>query len=161
MCLRHRSHPRPPAVTTFGQHLHASDTGLPKWGCGEESSSIFNKFIPNCSLGEGWGWWSPALPARPWLCHLHPLKGRACSPLPPHQPTPASSEHCPGLLGHLDKSWLQGLGSSSAVAALSRAKATGAKFPPALWNYEPGTVVRPHHACFSPSCLGRVHQPSW
>lgn len=88
-------------------------------------------FIPNGSLGAGWGWWSPAFPARPWLCHLHPPKGRVCSLLCAHQPSPASTEHCLGLLGHLEQSWLQdtGPGSSSAVAALSRAKPTRCQIP--------------------------------
>lgn len=74
-------------MTTFRQHLHASDMVSPNCGCGEEPSSVFSKFIPKGSLGEGMGWWSPALPARPWLFHLHPPEGRVHSPLPPHQPT--------------------------------------------------------------------------
>lgn len=92
-------------MTTLRQHLRASDTASPNRGGWEEPSAIFNKFIPNGSSGEGMGWWSPALPARPWLLHFHPPEGRGHSPLPPHQPTLRSDsrEHCPGPVSHLDK----------------------------------------------------------
>lgn len=102
LCPGHRSQP---AVTAFREHLLASDMGSPKRGRGEEPSSAFNKFIPNGSSGEGLGWWSPTFPARPWLCHLHLLKAESALPF-----LPTSSEHCPRLLGHSDKSCLQDTG---------------------------------------------------
>lgn len=117
-------------------------------------------FIPNGSLGAGWGWWSPAFPARPWLCHLHPPKGRVCSLLCAHQPSPAQP-----ALSTAWVSWAtwsnpgsrtQGLGAAVQWLLSPEPSPRDAKFPPAMWKYEPGTVVRPHRVCFPQAALAEV-----
>lgn len=159
--VRHRSHLRLLAMTTFRQCLHASDAVSPNCGCGEKPSSIFNKFIPNGSLEQGMGWWSPALPARPWLFHLHPPEGRVHSPLPPHQPTsPVRQQRAlPNSRGPLGQTVALGHGAGEAAVQwlLSPEPSPhGAKLPPTIWNYEPSTAVRLHRARFPRAALAEV-----
>lgn len=151
-------------MTTFRQHLHASDMVSPNCGCGEEPSSILSKFIPNGSLGEGMGWWSPALPARPWLFRLCSTEGRFHSPLPPHQPTsPVRQQRAlPKTHGPLGQTMASGpRAREAAVQWLLSPDLSphGAKLPPTIWNYEPSTTVRLHHACCPRAALAEVTIP--
>lgn len=77
------------AGTTSRQHLHASDMASPNCGCGEEPSSLLNKFLPNSSLTEGMGWWPPA----PGCSISTLLKGESTLPfLPTSLPPPFRPE---------------------------------------------------------------------
>lgn len=154
------THLRLLAMTTSGQHLHASDMVSPNRGWEEEPSPFVVSLFQNLLK-----WWSPAFPARPWLFHLRPPEGRVHSALPPHQPTsPLGQQRAlPGTRGPLAQTTASAHGArQAAVRRLLPPELSppGTKLPPTLWNYEPSTAVRLQHACFSPSCLGRSHRPS-
>lgn len=148
-------------MTTFRQHLHASDTVSQNCGHGEEPSSIFSKFIPNGSLGEGMGWWSLALPARPGCSISVLLKGDSTPPFLPTSPPSSVRQQRALPKSHGPLGQTMSSGPRAGEAALQWLLSPdlsphGAKLPPTIWNYKPSTTVRLHHACCPRAALAEV-----
>lgn len=144
-------------MTTFRQHLHASDMGSPNWA-GEGPPSIFNKFTPNglmVSSPSSQTWAIPSPSSQGWR-----WKGRKGEPALPSLPTgPAlqSTAHDPWAAWTHHGCRMQRQGSSGAVAALPRAEPTRCHTPSNCLKPRAQHRAQAATSCFSPSSPGRRH----
>lgn len=83
------------------------------------------------------------------------LKAESALPfLPTSPPLPAvSTAQDSGPLGQILASGHRAWEAAVQWLLSPEPSPCGAKFPPAMWNYEPGTVVRPHRVCFPQAAL--------